>query len=92
MTSPPAWLTQTKTCPLCHESSLRSTGAFWICAFCRIALTTQALWKEEHRDQPPKKSHADRRRSQPVRVRHEMPEMGICEFSHVYHETTQGEP
>lgn len=33
-------------CPTCQRNSLSSTGAFWACAACGIAITTQALNRE----------------------------------------------
>ncbi|MCA9473550.1 MAG: hypothetical protein MRJ96_02660 [Nitrospirales bacterium] len=30
-------------CPQCGKESLASTGAFWVCNACRVAITSQAL-------------------------------------------------
>lgn len=32
-------------CPCCAEKTLQSNGAFFICATCGLAITTQALTK-----------------------------------------------
>ncbi|MGB0911141.1 MAG: hypothetical protein ACPGYT_12330 [Nitrospirales bacterium] len=41
-------------CPQCGKESFASTGAFWSCSSCRIAITSQALSKESgHKKFPP---------------------------------------
>jgi len=34
-------------CPQCGKESFAPTGAFWTCNSCRIAITSQALSKEQ---------------------------------------------
>ena len=38
-------------CPQCGKESFVSTGAFWSCSSCRIAITSQALLKESGHQQ-----------------------------------------
>ncbi len=38
-------------CPQCGKESFASTGAFWTCSSCRIAITSQALSQEANHQQ-----------------------------------------
>jgi len=35
-------------CPRCQKRELFSTGAFWVCATCRYAITTTALFRDQN--------------------------------------------
>ena len=35
-------------CPQCGQESLATTGAFWSCSSCHIAITSQALSRDQH--------------------------------------------